>query len=94
MLGAPQTYEYEPERIQANLPQEGNNAFQRGSIVLADIGNAANPGWSQYRLQFLRPPELAPPNFMLLECHTTGTKNRALGSDAERSVWSLMLDNS
>lgn len=44
--------------------------------------------------QFDRPPEVRPPNFMMLQCHTTGTKNRSLGHEAERSTWALLMDNS
>ena len=46
-----------------------------------------------YGFEFDHPPELMPPNFIMLQCHTTGTKNLSLGHQAERACWSLLLDN-
>ena len=37
--------------------------------------------------------KLLGPSFVFLEVHTTGVKTRALGHEAEKSVWSLMVDN-
>ena len=42
---------------------------------------------------FHRPPELLPPNFMMLQLHTTGLKSRAVGHQNEVAAWSLMTPN-
>ncbi len=30
---------------------------------------------------------------MMLQCHTTGTKNKALGHKDERNTWALIMNN-
>ena len=42
-----------------------------------------------YAVTLHRPPELKPPNFMMLQLHTTGLKARAIGHENEISGWTL-----
>jgi len=61
----------------------------RGSLTMRSFVSAAGQGF-MYQCVFPRPPQLRPPNFMMLQLHTTGLKARAIGHENEVSAWTLM----
>ncbi len=79
------------------IPLPGDGAagaanYQRGTRVVGPFG-APMPQGPVTIMQFDRPPEPRPPGFVMLQCHTTGTKSRALGHESEKTCWALGVQN-
>ena len=65
------------------------DALKRGDLELRPFNDAVGDGYI-YQVSFPRPPQLRPPNFMMLQLHTTGLKARVIGHENEISGWTLM----